>query len=129
VNNRDFFPSLAKLTVAARVRLAHRTDRCYLLTVGIGHALPTDCALISLLTVGASTGGSPDSSVHTRQSDEFYPQRPQLLPRAVSSSTCQASHRTVGAPAGWCKSGWALPTFSNPISFYLTRFLALRGIC
>jgi hypothetical protein len=51
--------------------VAHRTVLCGLVTVGAGHALPVDCALISLSTVGASTAGSPDSPVHTKQSDEF----------------------------------------------------------
>jgi hypothetical protein len=102
MNSANFLPSLVKPTVIVRVYLAHRTVRCGLVTVGSGHTLPVDCALISLPTVGAGVAGSLDSLVHTRQSSE---------------------------PVGWCKSGWALPTFSNPISFCLTWFLALRGIC
>jgi hypothetical protein len=47
---RDLLPFLAKSTVAASSRLAHRTlsgahrtVRCPLLTVGVGHASPADC--------------------------------------------------------------------------------------
>jgi hypothetical protein len=66
-----FFPCLAKPTVAPMVPLAHRTLSgahrtvlCGLVTVGSGHALPVDCALIALPTVGVDVVGSPNSPVN-----------------------------------------------------------------
>jgi hypothetical protein len=48
---RDLVPILAQTTIADSWRLAHqtlfgehRTVRCPLSTVGVGHALPADCA-------------------------------------------------------------------------------------
>jgi hypothetical protein len=61
---RDFFPCLAKPTVAAAVSLAHRTVQCGLVIVGSGHASPVDCALIALPTVGADAVGAPDGPVN-----------------------------------------------------------------
>jgi hypothetical protein len=40
---RDLLPILAQTTVVDSWRLAHRTVRCPLPTVGAGHASPTDC--------------------------------------------------------------------------------------
>jgi hypothetical protein len=39
----DLFPFLAHMTIAAPSQLAHRTVRCTLPTVGVGHASPADC--------------------------------------------------------------------------------------
>jgi hypothetical protein len=51
--------------------VAHRKVRCGLVAVGSSHALPIDCALISLPIVGAGTAGLPDSPVHIEQSGEI----------------------------------------------------------
>jgi hypothetical protein len=40
----DLLPFLAQTTVTPPGHLAHRTVRCPLPTVGVGHALPADCA-------------------------------------------------------------------------------------
>jgi hypothetical protein len=79
--------------------------------------------LIALPTVGAGVAVTPDSLVnYSRDSPNFS--REQRVRRARQPGTGQS-----GATAAWCKFGWAKPNFSNPISFDLTRFLALRGIC
>jgi hypothetical protein len=67
----DFFPCLAKPTIASVVPLvhrtlsgAHRTVRCGLVTVGSGHASPVDLALIELPTVGVDAVDAPNSPVN-----------------------------------------------------------------
>jgi hypothetical protein len=130
---RDLLPYLAKPTVVARVPLAHQTVRCDLVTVGASHKSPIYCALILLPTVGVGAAGSPDSPVNFSHSvpNNSRDSREQRVCRRTSLGTRHCSVHTgqSGEPAGWCKFGWALPTFSNPISFCLTRFLSLRGIC
>ena len=71
----DFFPLLAKPTIAVMVPLAHRTvsgahrtGRCGLVTVGSSHASLVDCALIALPIVGEDDVGSPDSPVNFSRS-------------------------------------------------------------
>jgi hypothetical protein len=107
--------------------VAHRTVWCGLVTVGAGHASPADCALP---TVGTGVAGSLDSPVNFSRSvpnnswEQWVHRRASLGTRHSLVHTGQ-----FGEPRGWCKSSWTLPTFSNPISFCLTGFLALRGIC
>jgi hypothetical protein len=60
----DFFPCLAKPTVASVVPLVHQTVRCGLVTVGSGHASPVDLALIELPTVGVDAVDAPNSPVN-----------------------------------------------------------------
>jgi hypothetical protein len=64
----NFFPCLAKPTVAVAVPLAHRTVWCGLVTVGSGHASPVDCALIAMPIVGSDVVGAPDSPVNFSRS-------------------------------------------------------------
>jgi hypothetical protein len=61
-------PFLAKPTVELSVLLAHRTLSG---VTKLPLAQATRRPLITLLIVGASTVGSPDSPVHTRWSDEL----------------------------------------------------------
>jgi hypothetical protein len=51
MSGADLFPNLAQMTIAVPWQLehrtlssAHRTVRCPLLTVGVGHVSPADCA-------------------------------------------------------------------------------------
>jgi hypothetical protein len=104
---------------------------------GVSQRRPLICALISLSTVGAGAASSSDSlmnfscSVPNNSREQRVRQRASLGTRHYPVHTGHYPVHTgqSGEPVGWCKSGWALPTFSNPISFCLTRFLALRGIC
>ena len=75
VNSHDFFPFLAKLTVATTTPfstldspVAHRTVWCALVTVGEVHASPVDCALITMPIVGSDVVGAPDSPVNFSRS-------------------------------------------------------------
>jgi hypothetical protein len=65
----DCFPKRAQLTIAALGPMAHRTlsgahrtVRCPLPTVGVGHASPADCAADRWLT--GHSGAPPDSPVN-----------------------------------------------------------------
>jgi hypothetical protein len=63
----DLLPFLAQMTVAPRCRLAHRTGRCPLSTVGAGHVSPADfvadrCAVDRWLT--RQSVAPPDSPVN-----------------------------------------------------------------
>jgi hypothetical protein len=126
----DLLPYLVKTTVATRVPLAHRTVRCDLVTVGAGHASLVDCLLISLPTIGVGAAASSDSPVNFSHNVPNNT-REQRVCRYASLGIGHSPVHTgqSGEPVGWCKPGWALSPFSNPISFCLTRFLPLRGIC
>jgi hypothetical protein len=82
--------------------VAHRTVRC------------------GLVTVGAAAAGSLDSPVNFSRNVPNN-SREQRVCRRASLGIGQS-----GEPAVWYKSGWTLPTFSNPISFCLTGFLHLE---
>jgi hypothetical protein len=63
----DLLPFLAKSTVVAPSRLAHRTVRCLLPTVGAGHASPVDCAADRCAGgrwLTGQSGAPPDSPVN-----------------------------------------------------------------
>jgi hypothetical protein len=67
VNSADFLPFLAKPTAAATTLVAHRTDRCDVLTVVEVHMLPADCVADRWHGHGwltGQSGGSPDSPVN-----------------------------------------------------------------
>jgi hypothetical protein len=130
----DLLPFLAKPTVEPLVPLAHRTVsgayrtvRCDQVTVGLGHVSPVDRATdrwsgapLAHRTVRCT----PDSPVNfSRDALVEFPRA-----RSLSSGPAWASD-TVWCTPGWCISACLaelMPNFSNPISFDLTRFLALR---
>jgi hypothetical protein len=100
----DLLPFLAQMTVAAPGQLAHRTlfgahrtVRCLLPTVGVGHASPTDCAADRcaggrLLT--RQSGAPPDSPVN-------YSRTPPIF---LESGLFTGSQ--PGAPdTVWCTTG------------------------
>jgi hypothetical protein len=83
----DLFPILAQTTVADPWQLAHRTlpgahrDRCRSVTVGAGHASPTDCvadhcAVVRWLT--GQSGALPDSPVNYSRTPPNSPESGQF---------------------------------------------------
>jgi hypothetical protein len=64
---RDLLPILAQTTVAYSWKLAHRTVRCPLPTVGAGHASPADCTADRCaggLWLTGQSGAPPGSPVN-----------------------------------------------------------------
>jgi hypothetical protein len=91
---RDLLPFLVHPTVAASGPLAHRTlsgahrtVRCPLPTIGVGHASPADCAADRY-----ESGAPPDNPMNYSHVAFFY------FPRATSSP--RTTHRTVRCTTG-----------------------------
>jgi hypothetical protein len=84
----DLLPILAQMTVAASGPMAHRalsgahrTVRCPLSTVGVGHASPTDCAVDRCAGdrwLTRQSGAPPDSPMN-------YSRTPPIFPRVACS--------------------------------------------
>jgi hypothetical protein len=68
----DLLPILAQTTVADSWQLAHRTVRCPLPTVGVGHASPADCAGDRWL-IGQSDA-PPDSPMNYSRTPPNFPE-------------------------------------------------------
>jgi hypothetical protein len=75
----DLLPILAQTTVASPGQMAHRTQSgahrtvwCPLLTVGVGHTPPADCATDRWLT--GQSGAPPDSSVNYSRTPPIFPE-------------------------------------------------------
>jgi hypothetical protein len=66
----DLLPILAQMTVAASGQLAHRTVRCTLSTVGVGHASPANCAADRWLT--GQSNAPPDSPVNYSRAPPIF---------------------------------------------------------
>jgi hypothetical protein len=103
---RDLLPFLAYPTVAASGPLvhrtlsrAHRTVRCPLPTIGVGHASPADCAADLCAGDRWFTGQSsvpPDSPVnYSRTPPNFSRERPFHQRPASRTGHCLVHHRTV----------------------------------
>jgi hypothetical protein len=59
-----------------------------------------------------------------------FPESSEFVEHAsLGTGHCLVYTGQSGATAGCCKFGCVKPNFSNLISFDLSRFLALRGIC
>jgi hypothetical protein len=115
----DLLPFLAQTTVAAPGRLAHRTVRCPLPTVGAGHASPVDCAADRCAGDCWLTGQSdapPDSLVnYSRTSPNFSRERPfHRSPTWCTGQSDVPSRAEVGC------------TEPPLLQFFLFLFLALR---
>jgi hypothetical protein len=107
---RDLLPFLAKSTVAAPSRLAHRTlsdahrtVRCPLPTVGVGHASPVDCAADHCAGgcwLTGQSGAPPDSPVNYSRTPPKSPESDQFTggqPGAPDSPVCQ-TELSLGCP-------------------------------
>jgi hypothetical protein len=83
-SSADLFPILAQTIVASSGQMAHRTlssahrtVRCHLPTVGVGHASPADCVADRCAgdrwLIGQS-GAPPDSSVNYSRTPPIFPE-------------------------------------------------------
>jgi hypothetical protein len=74
---RDLLPILAQSTVAAPGWLAHRTVRCPLSTVGVGHASPVDCVADHCAggwRLTGQSGAPPNSPVNCSRTSPNSPE-------------------------------------------------------
>jgi hypothetical protein len=95
MSSANLLPYLAQTTVAAPWKLAHRTVRCPLLTVGEGHTSPVDCAA-DRCTGGrwltGQSGAPPDSPVNYSRTPPNFPESglfTRVQPGAPDSPVCQ----------------------------------------
>jgi hypothetical protein len=114
---RISFLFLAQTTVAPWRRLAHRTVRCPLPTVGAGHVSPADfaadrCAVYRWLT--GQSGAPPDSPVNFSRTPLNFSREQRLRRGRLTGQS--------GAPRP--SSSWLYTANSFPIYFLL--FLILR---
>jgi hypothetical protein len=92
---RDLLPILAQMTVADSWRLAHRTVRCPLPTVGAGHASLADCATDRCAGgrwLTGQSGAPPDSLVNYSRMPPNIPESGLFTggqPVAPDSPVCQ----------------------------------------
>jgi hypothetical protein len=94
----DLLPILAQTTATDSWQLAHRTlfgahrsVRCPLPTVGMGHASPADCAADHWLT--GQSGAPPDSPLNYSRTPPNFPESGLFTggwPGAPDSPVCQA---------------------------------------
>jgi hypothetical protein len=96
---RDLLPIPAQTTVADSWQLAHRTVRCPLLTVGAGHASPTDCAAYRCAggrwLIGQSDA-PPDNPVNYSRTPPNSPESglyTGVKPGAPDSPVCKTEQR------------------------------------
>ena len=99
----DLLPILAQTTIADSWQLAHRTlsgahrtVRCPLPTVGVGHASPADCAAnhcAGVRWLNGQSGAPPDSPVNYSRTPPNFPESGLFTggwPGAPDSPMCQA---------------------------------------
>jgi hypothetical protein len=95
----DLLRFLAQTTVATPGQLAHRTVRCPLPTVGVGHASPADCAADRCAGDRWLTGQSsapPDSPVNYSRTPPNFSPRAAFSPETTwRTGHCPVHHRTV----------------------------------
>jgi hypothetical protein len=109
----DFFPILAQTTVADSWQLAyqtlfgaHRTVRCFLPTVGVGHASPVDCAADRCAGgrwLTGQSGAPPDSPVNYSRTPPIFPESGLFTggwPGAPDTVRCTAGQSGVPSRAG-----------------------------
>jgi hypothetical protein len=135
----DLLPFLAQTTVAAPRQLAHRTlsdahrtVRCPLPTVGMGHASPVDCAADRCAGDRWLTGQSGAAS----NSPVNYSRTPPIFPESGLFTEAGLAHRTLSsAPEDTVrctKPSWttAAPSqvFCISFLFFFSLFLTLRQI-
>jgi hypothetical protein len=99
LSGADLLPFLAQTTVAASGPMAHRTVRCPLPTVGVGHASPVDCAADRCADdrwLTGQSGAPPDSPMnYSRTPLIFSRERPFHRRPAWRTGHCPVHHRTV----------------------------------
>jgi hypothetical protein len=141
---RDLLPILAQTTVAESWRLAHqtlsgahRTVRCPLPTVGVGHASPADCAADRCAGgrwLTGQSGAPPDSLVNYSHTLQNFPESNVFTgvqpgaPDTVRCTTghCPVHHRTVRCARPSCYLAIPSQVFCISFLFFFSLFLALR---
>jgi hypothetical protein len=102
----DLFPFLALMTIAAPSQLAHRTVRCTLPTVGVGHASPADCAADRCAGgrwLTGQSGAPPDSPVNYSHTPPIFPESGLFTggwPSAPDTVRCTTGQSGVPSRAG-----------------------------
>jgi hypothetical protein len=119
----DLLPFLAQMTVAAPRQLVHRTVRCPLPTVGVGHASPVDCAAGRCAGGGWLTGQSgapPDSPVNYSRTPSNFPESGMFTggwPGASDTVRCTTGQSGVPDRAGlWLYSAKSFAILSFLVS-------------
>jgi hypothetical protein len=126
----DLFPFLAQTTVADSWQLAHRTlsdahrtIRCPLLTVGVGHASPVDCATDRCAGgrwLTGQFGAPPDSPVNYSRTPPNSPESGLFIgaqPGAPDTVWCTTGQSGVPDRAGlWLYSAKSFAILSFPVS-------------
>jgi hypothetical protein len=119
----DLLPILAQMTVADSWQLAHRTVRCPLPTVGVGHASPADCAAdrcVGDRWLTGQSGAPPDSPVNYSRTPPIFLESGLFAgsqPGAPDTVRCARPSWTLAAP---CQ------VICNSFLFFFSLFLALR---
>jgi hypothetical protein len=123
----DLLPFLAQMTVAAPRQLAHRTVRCPLPTVGVGHASPVDCAADRCAGgrwLTGQSGAPPDSPVNYSRTPPNFPESGLFTggwPGAPDTVRCTTRYCPVYQTE--LDFGCTQPSL---LQFFLFLFLALR---
>jgi hypothetical protein len=133
MSGADLFPILAQSTIADSWQLAHRTlsgahrtVRCPLPTVSVGHALPADCVADRCAGgrwLTGQSGAPPDSPVNYSRTPPNFPESglfTEVQPGAPDTVWCTTGQS--GAPRPSRSLLYTANSF--PIPFLL--FLALR---
>jgi hypothetical protein len=108
----DLLPFLAQTTVAPRRRLAHRTVRCLLPTVGAGHVSPADfaadrCAVDRWLT--GQSSAPPDSPVNFSRTPLNFSREQRLRRGRLTGQSSAPPDSPVNysrTPSSSPESGW-----------------------
>jgi hypothetical protein len=132
----DLLPILAQTTVASPGQMAHqtlsgahRTIRCPLLTVGVGHASPADCAddrCAGDRWLTGQSGAPPDSPVNYSRTPTIFPESGLFAGSqhgAPDTVRCTTGQSGVSSRAGlWLHSAKSFAF----LFFFFSLFLALR---
>jgi hypothetical protein len=120
---RDLLPILAQTIVADSWRLAHRTVRCPLPTVGAGHASPADCAADRCAGgrwLTGQSGAPPDSPVNYSRTPPNSPESDLFTggwPGAPDTVRCTTGQSGVPDRARlWLYSAKSFAILSFPVS-------------
>jgi hypothetical protein len=133
----DLLPILAQTTVADSWQLAHRTlsgahrtVRCLLPTVGVGHASRADCAADRCAGdrwLTRQSGAPPDSPVnYICTPPNFSRERPVHRSLAWRTGHCLVHHRTVRCARPSLTSAVHSQVTCNPFLLFFSLFLVLR---
>jgi hypothetical protein len=129
-SSADLLPILAQMTVAPPGQLAHqtlsgehRTVRCPLPTVSLGHASPTDCAVDRCAGdrwLTGQSGAPPDSPMNCSRTPPNFPESGLLTrvqPGASDTVRCTTGQSGVpGRARLWLHTAKSFAILSFPVS-------------